>query len=148
MPVRFICTECHQTLSVGRRKIGCEVTCPRCQATLIVPTREQGGIVQTLGRITEPSHGGVDTLPELIVYDDVPRIVATPPRTSVGVAIASEELPYDPNLVAVPRRSLYVQAVVIAVLAIVAFILGFLLGFASKPPPKPVAPEPAAEAQL
>ena len=148
MPVRFTCTECHQTLSVGRRKIGSEVTCPRCQATVVVPTREQGGIVQTLGRITEPAHGGIDTLPELIVYDDVPRIVAAPPRTYTGPAVTDEELPYDPNLVAVPRRALYMQAVVIAVLAIVAFILGYLLGLGSKPPPKPAPTEPMASATI
>lgn len=144
MPVRFTCTSCQGTLSIGRRKIGCEITCPRCQATLVVPGREEGGIVQTLGRLTHPESSDVATLPELIVYDDVPRIVDAP-RRAPSPQTPAEEYAYDPRLVAVSRNFIYFQGALIGVLALVAFVLGFLLGYANQPPAKPAPANPTAE---
>ena len=37
MPVRFVCSNCRQALSVGRRKIGSYVDCPRCGTSNLVP---------------------------------------------------------------------------------------------------------------
>ncbi len=37
MPVRFNCNECHTLLSVGRRKIGERIECPKCGAMVTVP---------------------------------------------------------------------------------------------------------------
>lgn len=37
MPIRFRCQHCQQLMSIATRKAGCEVPCPRCQRTTVVP---------------------------------------------------------------------------------------------------------------
>lgn len=40
MPIRFACSKCNARLSVGTRKAGRECHCPRCSASIVVPTLE------------------------------------------------------------------------------------------------------------
>ena len=88
MPVQFVCPECNQLLSVGSRKIGMEVTCPRCQRPIVVPTHEAAAVgvamMQSLG-----SPPAEEPLAEFVVYDDVPAVIETaipPVVTSVSHA--------------------------------------------------------------
>lgn len=37
MPIRFLCPSCRSKLSIGRRKSGETIACPKCQAPVIVP---------------------------------------------------------------------------------------------------------------
>lgn len=37
MPVQFLCTHCHRRLSVGHRKAGTTVDCPKCRQPNVVP---------------------------------------------------------------------------------------------------------------
>lgn len=39
MPLQFVCSNCHRRLSVGSRKAGCAVACPKCGQENIVPQR-------------------------------------------------------------------------------------------------------------
>ena len=41
MPIRFLCPNCGQVLSIGRRKAGIEVTCPKCRQSVTVPAPGQ-----------------------------------------------------------------------------------------------------------
>jgi phage FluMu protein Com len=41
MLVRFLCPACHKLLGVAPRKVGAQVTCPKCGATILVPNPEE-----------------------------------------------------------------------------------------------------------
>jgi len=41
MQVRFLCPACHQLLATGLRKVGAQVNCPKCGATILVPNPEE-----------------------------------------------------------------------------------------------------------
>jgi DNA-directed RNA polymerase subunit M/transcription elongation factor TFIIS len=41
MLVRFLCPACNQLLGITQRKIGAQVNCPKCGATILVPNPEE-----------------------------------------------------------------------------------------------------------
>jgi hypothetical protein len=41
MLVRFLCPACHQLLGIAPRKVGAQVNCPKCGATILVPDPEE-----------------------------------------------------------------------------------------------------------
>jgi hypothetical protein len=40
MPVRFRCSSCHRLLGIARRKIGSQIACPQCGASVTVPEKD------------------------------------------------------------------------------------------------------------
>lgn len=67
MPVRFNCNECKTLLSVGRRKIGERIDCPKCGAKITVP------IIDALtGRPVRPKTKGDRQLVSPSTIDDDP----------------------------------------------------------------------------
>jgi hypothetical protein len=49
MPVQFRCYFCMQLLSIGRRRIGTVIQCPRCQGQVWVPDPAKPGTGRTAG---------------------------------------------------------------------------------------------------
>ncbi len=136
MPVRFLCPACHQLLSIATRKIGSEVDCPKCRSTILVPdpqqpTRsevanpfEQGGLEQALAAITSGAKSAPGPSP-------------APPKNSPSAAEllqrpAAQRPPSDDSLIVISRRTLYLQALLLAIVAIVAFVCGYVIGHAGK----------------
>jgi len=130
MPVRFVCPECRRVLSVTRRKIGFEVTCPKCLALVTVPDGGQAPAKAAEGEPSAEEEGELPIASGLAFFDNLPDlavsrrpILAGPPTTglvSPGVATA--------NHVLVTRTAVYLQAVLLLVVAATAFGLGYWLG--------------------
>jgi hypothetical protein len=137
MPVRFLCPACHQLLSIAARKIGSEVDCPKCRSTILVPDSqqparrevaspfEQGGLEQALAAITSGAKSAPGASP-------------APPKNSPSAAEllqrpgAQQRPPGDDSLIVISRRTLYLQAVLLAIVAIVAFVCGYVIGNAGR----------------
>jgi hypothetical protein len=147
MPIKFPCQSCRRILSVSSRKVGRKAQCPKCGQPLVVPTAEeaetalalvQAALVEsTLVESTlveserapgkEPED---DPLAQFVIYDDeedfhFDKTAAdndAPPRDAERI---------DPSRVALPRIVLYVQGVLLGVVALVFFTLGLVIGMRS-----------------
>jgi hypothetical protein len=144
MPVRFLCPACHQLLSIGTRKIGAEVECPKCRSTIVVPNPqqpdpataappteppslfEQAGLEQALSAISarESLATHSETAP---AYNSPPADALFPVRPAETAKPAQ-----DDSLVEISRRVLYLQAALLALVAVVAFVCGYVIGGAAK----------------
>ncbi len=159
MPVQFVCPHCTQLLSVGSRKIGTAVSCPRCGQSLVVPDQEAAAVSVAMRQAQRAPPEA--PLPEFTVYDeplstelgDLPTIVTDQPLRGPGELPAlqpasrsraessalwrtSKGQRGEPMLL-VSRRVLFIQAGILAATTAAAFGLGYLVGFG-------VAPQQAA----
>lgn len=64
MPVRFNCHRCGALLSVGRRKIGAEIECPKCAAGVVVPSEDAITGEKVAPRASKDDAPGGDDPPE------------------------------------------------------------------------------------
>jgi hypothetical protein len=164
MPVQFICPECHQLLSVGTRKIGMEVTCPRCQRPIVVPTQEAAAVGLAM-RQSLRAPQAEEPLAEFVVYDDVPAIIESAPAAVVSSVSTAEKLPqstvtrsagsppawrwaarneFPSAMLLLSRRGVYLQGAILAAVALVAFLAGLAIGYGVAPTaPAEGAAEPA-----
>lgn len=138
MPVRFTCSVCDQLLSIGRRKIGSEVICPKCKSRILVPAPEIAA-VHASGAGSEllaPSRERVEADFTPFMYDDVPQLVVVPSNiTQTGNRTAAQV-----GTVNISRGILYAQAALIAIVAVIGFSFGYLSGrVAGNPAPPPAA---------
>ncbi|MGE0608808.1 MAG: hypothetical protein AB7O62_17065 [Pirellulales bacterium] len=167
MPIEFVCDHCQGLLKVGRRKIGVEVTCPKCGGKVFVPDEVAAGVAVALRQATKHS-GQDDGAREFFVYDDPPlpdasaglpgsgstRLPSTgqpashsapgqvlPPR-HLGRATSSRE-----SMLLISRGTLYMQAALFVVLGGFAFLAGYLIGRGREPLPS-LAEANQAEVQL
>ena len=156
MPVQFVCHHCHKTLKVGRRKIGEEVTCPKCGGQVLVPGQEAAAMAIALAALNKgPAEADI---PEFAVFDfDVSAasgigrrspagvaaqpVVSAPAVTSAttvhrraaaaGAPLGSATTP----MLLVSRTTLYAQAVLFLIVALGAFGAGYLIGYGRSPGP-------------
>jgi len=128
MTIRFACTHCGQRLSVHDEKIGKRAKCPKCRQPLTVPTAEAAVAQLAEVRAARAEAELEDALAEFVVYDDddMELIYETEDETQ---AVAAP--PADENYVAVPRYIVYVQGILLGVVALIAFALGILVGGAT-----------------
>lgn len=141
MPVRFTCSVCNQLLSIGRRKIGSEVVCPKCKSRILVPAPEPAA-VHAAAEESE-ARAAVGQLPDAdftpFMYDDVPTLVVVPSNVATSGTRSATQI----GTVNISRTILYAQAALIALVAVIGFSFGYLSGRIAGP----VAPAPAAEAK-
>lgn len=125
MTIRFACTQCGQRLSVHDEKIGKKAKCPKCKQPITVPTSEAAAAQLAEVRAARAEAELEDALAEFVVYDDedVELIYETE-----DVAQTAQAQPTDENYVAVPRWIVYVQGILLGVVALVSFALGILVG--------------------
>lgn len=148
MPVHFACKQCHQLLSVTRRKIGSEVVCPKCGRSSTVPDEETAAAGVAMIR-SAAADTATHVAPELIVYDDVDELIAAPRsstsingsihsaamstsstsagRTTVASRSGSASTPQG-GMLLLSRRAVYVQGLLFCLIALVGFGLGYLIG--------------------
>lgn len=160
MPVQFVCPACAQLLSVGSRKIGTEVACPRCRRNVTVPDPETAAASVAM-RQAQRTSSPEAPLPEFMVFDepasvesDAPPIIVTDAPRTMPAATTKREPPLpsrqaerapgalwkslpgeargEPMLL-VSRRALYVQAGILAATTLAAFGLGYLVGYGVAP---------------
>lgn len=75
MPVEFACQQCQNLLKVTRRKIGSQVACPKCAQLTLVPDKQAAAVGVAMARAARTQAPAV-AIPELVVYDDVPELIA------------------------------------------------------------------------
>lgn len=124
MPIKFPCHSCGQVLSVGSNKVGRRAKCPKCRERIVVPDREDAAD-QMLQRQQQPheQQETEDPYSQFVVYDDETEFVYESEEKP-----AEEENTVDRDLVAVPRLVLYMQGILLAVVALVCFALGIMVG--------------------
>lgn len=125
MTIRFACTHCGQRLSVHDEKVGKKAKCPKCKQPITVPTAEAAAVQLAEVRAARAEAELEDALAEFVVYDDedVELIYETEDETQTAATPQADE-----NYLAVPRWIVYVQGILLGVVALIAFALGILVG--------------------
>lgn len=144
MPIRFHCKRCHQWLGIASRKAGSEIQCPKCGWSQIVPNQEAASAAMAMDQYAE-NHQAVENTSSLMVYDDQPAAIETPqaahlqqpapstptsPTTGLPTTQGQLELgkPVPRGMILYPRRTLYVQGLLLLILFAVGFGLGYFIG--------------------
>lgn len=134
-------------LGVSTRKAGSHVVCPKCQASITVPTDEQAsarGAIERGGLTPRPSRaessgtadvpdfgqdGGrfehpdiEETLSQLVVYDRGVEEIARAERSPNGVTRRRGD---DREMLLIPRKVLYFQAGLLVTVAMLFFLAGW-----------------------
>lgn len=131
MPIKFACEHCGQRLNVSSKQAGVRAKCPKCKEKIQVPEASddppeepaEGAGEQEASETEDGPAEEENPYAEFVVYDD-----------EVEWEYAADEDDYSPRLstaadldrVAVPRRVLYAQGILLAVVAVTSFILGIL----------------------
>lgn len=130
MPIKFACEHCGQRLNVSSKQAGMRAKCPKCKGKIQVPdadAAEEFAKEAVDGDASGPTDGQSEEenpYAEFVVYDD-----------EVEWHYESDDEDYAPRMstatdldrVAVPRRVLYAQGILLAVVAIVSFVLGMMV---------------------
>ena len=128
MPVRFVCPECRRVLSVTRRKIGYEVACPKCLALVTVPG--EPAVAKEVQDESIPDEDvELPTAAALAFFDDLPDLSIR--QRPIPVSSAADIMDADSirdDRVLISRTAIYLQAVLLLVVAATAFGLGYWLG--------------------
>ncbi|MCL4194018.1 MAG: hypothetical protein KJZ87_19935 [Thermoguttaceae bacterium] len=133
MPIRFLCTGCNRMLSIGRRKAGTSIDCPKCGYTQTVPGFEAAAASLAAARVTATHE---ETAPDS-ESADAPCVVIGPPlgAPSVSRAERAAEIrvsasPGAPpgEWIILPRQTLYIQGLILAVVALGGVGAGYLIG--------------------
>lgn len=129
MPIRFVCSNCQQRLSVPERKAGSDVKCPRCRHVVTAPTRESATARENV--VTPPPPSGPSPranadeplgLPEFSVEDQAEELIYAPD------ANPSPDHGGDSNVVMLPRRVVYLQGFLLGAVALTFFVFGLIVG--------------------
>ena len=138
MAIKFVCEHCGQKLKVSARKAGTNAKCPKCREPITVPGEPSD--LTDASTADEDAAAEENPYAEFVVYDDEVEWVYEDdePDADTGPATAT-----DINRVLVPRNVLYMQGILLAVVALVSFVLGVMVGGGGKPtqvadkPPQP-----------
>lgn len=149
MPIKFACEHCDQVLRVSSKKAGRRAKCPSCQNSLTVPTLEQAAEMAVKRRAAEKARepadeterstlarddsvdgvsageAALDPFAQFTVYNDSELVYERPEMRRV------DDRPVDMDKVAVPRKVIYMQGVLLGLVAIVCFTLGVVVGVAT-----------------
>ena len=141
MSIKFACEHCGKRLRVKAKQAGLRVKCPKCEGKIHVPEATAEDLEGEGDRSDSANGQDDDANPyaEFVVYDD-----------EVEWHYESDDDEYAPQLstatdldrVAVPRRVLYVQGILLAVVAIISFLLGMMVNGGGTKESVDVAPVP------
>ncbi len=124
MPIKFACEHCGQRLNVSSSKAGVTAKCPKCQQRITVPDAD----ATTPASPPNPPPGDVandDENPyaEFEVYDD--EVEWTYATEDLGPE-TRPQLDTGSDRIAIPRRVLYLQGMLLGSVALISFWLGLL----------------------
>ena len=125
MPVKFACEHCGQRLSVSSDKIGKRAKCPKCREPIQVPNKEDAAksLDKYADKADADESGDEDPFSQFVVYDDAELVYESEPTYT-----AKSNAAVDTSKIAVPRIALYVQGVLLGVVAVSFFMFGILVG--------------------
>lgn len=149
MLVRFLCPACHQLLGTAPRKVGAQVNCPKCGATILVPDPEEAAVAEPLPAIDEPTPASNSTKDTALAgFDEAPEM----PAGAIGFDVLGDVTTYErprggasPSVlrkaspqpvespdkdagIVVSRRVIYFQAILLALVGLLALAAGYLIG--------------------
>jgi DNA-directed RNA polymerase subunit RPC12/RpoP len=162
MPIRFLCTRCHQLLGIASRKAGSEIQCPKCGWSQLVPSQEAASAAMAMDQFAK-HHEAAEANSSLMVYDDQPAPIETfqladsqqaglksvwnqetcseqtPGPPTVGRKPAPQtpdqlggrtfgRCAVPPGMILYPRRTLYLQGLLLLVVFAVGLGSGYLIG--------------------
>lgn len=140
MAIRFACPECKQLLGASTRKAGRRVQCPTCNSEVTVPTEAEAAAAAVLRRFEHPEIE--EAINTLFVVDRGAE--AASPADKIAPAADGRETP-EHNILLIPRKVVYFQAGLLAVVAITFFLAGWWIGGSGRSPVRdqPVGTGPA-----
>lgn len=121
MPIRFACKNCQELLTVSDRTVGQQMRCPKCNTFLSVPSVDPKPTQQPAQQPAQ-QQVAADKAP-----DSLPVVVETE-ISYEEKAVQKKKLDYDHRLLAVSRKVIYIQAVLLVALTVGAAIFGYLVG--------------------
>lgn len=150
MAIKFHCHRCRQLLGIAARKAGSEIQCPKCGISQIVPNEEAASATLAMGQFSKVQ-GVVESVSDLVVYDDEPSAIETPQPAEAKAAEMPQQsapsksatvLPSGPTappqgqpgqplpegMILYPRRTIYVQGILLLVAVAVFFGAGYFIG--------------------
>jgi hypothetical protein len=148
MLIRFRCVRCDERLAVNARQAGAEIACPQCGFSQVVSAEDEpadadeGGLspfvrstqraVPANGDCPLPSRRAKDAAEETASGGEtfpIPTAEFTGSCELRVPAVAPHRAPRMPaDKILFPRRMLYVEGVLYAVVALGAFAAGYLVG--------------------
>jgi hypothetical protein len=136
MPIRFACPHCQQRLSVAQQKAGTTAECPRCKRSLTIPQPPEPSVAATpapeASQSPPPLGQSPIFLPDAHGLGDVELVYNAPTPSKAPTAG-----PGARETIVVPRYVIYVQGMLLAVVALVAFAIGILMGTTLSAPAGP-----------
>lgn len=88
MPVEFLCQKCRRRLSVSQRKRGAVVNCPKCGQPNVVPVERSESASEAMAAMAKAAEAE-PAIPEVVVFDDVPELIAQQQPGSIPTVQAS-----------------------------------------------------------
>jgi hypothetical protein len=132
MPIRFSCEHCGVRLSVTSRKAGAKAKCPKCQQSIRIPVpRKSEPRAKDAASEAPPdeSREGADyedPFAQFVVYDKQSELVYETDEEEIASRATAG--PVDANKLAVSRAVLYMQGVLLGIVALASFFLGVMAG--------------------
>lgn len=132
MPIKFACEHCGQRLNVSSKQAGVRAKCPKCKGKIKVPEANGDAADEPPEPVTgEDGPGQADGQSEqqnpyagFVVYDDEVEWHYESDDDDDAPRLSTAT---DLDRVAVPRRVLYAQGILLAVVAVASFILGMMV---------------------
>ena len=130
MPVEFQCPSCHQRLSVGRKKAGQQVDCPKCEAAVAVPTLDEAAAVSVMAESidTVVNGNGSPDFSSVASLDEVKAVPAAGIRTDWSDDRQRSGTVPRQTGTDLPRSTIVAVALLLLVAVLIGFIAGLLVG--------------------
>jgi hypothetical protein len=132
MSIRFACPECKQLLGASTRKAGRRVQCPKCNAEVTVPTEAEAAAAAVLRRFEHPEIE--EAINTLFVVDRGAEGTSSADRAAAARPDANGAEAPGHAVLLIPRKVVYFQAGLLAVVAITFFLAGWWIGGSGQTP--------------
>jgi phage FluMu protein Com len=134
--IRFACQQCDQLLSIGASKVGRTVKCPQCEHVNKVPTLEEAkqqiaARKQRKAAQREAIQESSQDFSQFTVFDQDNEFIFEQDEEGGGYYFDKN---IDHTKLAVSRRIVYAQGVLLGVVAIGMFAFGWFVGSATSTP--------------
>lgn len=128
MPIRFRCAYCKQLMSIGSRKKGTVVRCPKCSGQTVVPQQSSESGRGPASAKAGPGPTSSDAAPTPFDLSDV-EILSRPGDDNPFEFGSEDGMPQTPITgVFLTSKHLVFAGALIFLLLVAAFVVGWFLG--------------------
>ena len=127
MPIRFPCPHCHRPLKARTDARDTQVKCPGCRKLITVPSKDKGNVLRAMRAAdhAKERNSVEDVYAEFVVYEDEQLDMETGEVTK----LVHDELERSEDDIVLPRRVVYMQGALLAIMAVLGFSLGAVFGW-------------------